>query len=167
MRFLPRNINASAWAAALERGDILDSPCGSRSHVTGSFNAFFPLKLIQDPKRWAMKSPLCVKLPDSQKERIQPGDQKAALPLQKTSPISSGKCLQPEGAAKTKRFRAILLRGKEIKGTFFRNGRARASHAKSRHKGAVRRSLPLKGTVSSLPAFPYILSCPRPLFSTC
>lgn len=89
------------------------------------------------------------------------------LPLWKTSPITLEEGLHPEGAAKTKHFRAIVFRGKEIRGAFFRNGRARASHAKSRHKGAVRRSLPLKGTVSSLPAFPYILSCPRPLLSMC
>jgi len=60
------------------------------------------------------------------------------LPLQKTSPITSEKDLHPAGAAESKRFRAVMFRGKEMKGAFFRNGRARASHAKSRHKGAVR-----------------------------
>lgn len=82
-------------------------------------------------------------------------------------PITSKKGLHPESTAKTKCLQAMAFREKDTEEAFFKNGKTWDSHSKTRHKGTARPILPLKETVSSLPAFPWIISCPGPLFATC
>lgn len=72
------------------RADFLDSPCGSRSHVTHSSSSFFPLKLIQKSQKIGNEIPLmyeAARFPH-QETRKPSGDQKEMLPLQETSPTT-------------------------------------------------------------------------------
>lgn len=89
MQFLPRNINASAWAAALESrlpwlSMWFQEPCDP------FLQFFFPIKIDPKSQKIGNEIPLmyeAARFPD-QETRKPSGDQKEMLPLQETSPTT-------------------------------------------------------------------------------
>lgn len=96
------------WSA-----DFLDCPCGSRSHVTHSFRAFFPIKI--DPRSQKIGDEIPFMHEAARFPQEKEGTGKQCYPCRKPLLSLRKNGLQPEGAAETKQHsHAILSGGKEV-----------------------------------------------------